>query len=408
MFHILCQYLLFSLSFPCVVILKSLHSCFMQLFTRLKIGSEQFPALTGIRAVAAFMVFFHHLQFWVRPGVLIGLQLSFHFAVCLFFVLSGFLIAYKYSDSVELSASWFKQYFTRRFARIYPVYFLILTIVVLISKTTDPIFLFQNYTLLHSLDPLIPSHGMAIAPSWSLTVEECFYVSAPFIFLLARRYSLLLSFVLFTLLSMSFVLLNGNSLDITGQFVFLFSTIFGRFPEFFAGILLASLVKRRQRGNLPVKGVKFTALGVLLISVLTFSLVYVTNKPQDVARPVMLLVNNLLLPVAISIFYYGLIFELSFIRKVLAHKIPGLFGRSSYAFYLLHLPVITYLGGVYFQQHLFHGHHNVYVVGIFVVCLVLSILVYVFYEEPLRKIITRRALSRTTANSSSPTENWEI
>ena len=156
--------------------------------------NERFPALTGIRAVAAFLVFFHHLPLHLRPGFLMGLQNSFYSGVSFFFVLSGFLIAWRYYEEVRLSGSWLLQYFGNRFARIYPVYFLLLTIVVLLMKNADPIFLLQNYTLTHNLFFLFPSHGIAIAPSWSLTVEECFYLLAPFIFILSRKYKLGLPF----------------------------------------------------------------------------------------------------------------------------------------------------------------------------------------------------------------------
>src|SRR5689334_14754720 len=128
----------------------------MSLLSRLKIGSEQFPALTGIRAVAAFMVFFHHLPLWLKPNVFIGLQLTFYDGVTLFFVLSGFLITYKYFDKLQASRGWIRYYFVNRFARIYPVYFLLLTVVILIRKDTDPLFLLQNYTLVNNL-PFIHS-----------------------------------------------------------------------------------------------------------------------------------------------------------------------------------------------------------------------------------------------------------
>jgi peptidoglycan/LPS O-acetylase OafA/YrhL len=115
-------------------------------FSNLPLGKERFPALTGIRAVAAFMVFFHHLPLLLHP-LMGGLQLSFFSAITWFFVLSGFLITYRYYGRIEFSASYAWNYFVNRFARIYPVYFLVLTVVVLILKNFEPVFLIQNYTL---------------------------------------------------------------------------------------------------------------------------------------------------------------------------------------------------------------------------------------------------------------------
>ncbi len=88
-----------------------------------------FSALTGIRAIAAFMVcLFHFNPFTeVRFGSIVhNFFNEFHVGVTMFFVLSGFLIAYRYSDMEKIK---FKQYFLNRFARIYPVYFILTTLI---------------------------------------------------------------------------------------------------------------------------------------------------------------------------------------------------------------------------------------------------------------------------------------
>lgn len=56
-----------------------------------------FPALTGVRAIAAYMVFIHHYKLF--PGSFVGKRMfyffnEFHTGVTFFFVLSGFFIAY--------------------------------------------------------------------------------------------------------------------------------------------------------------------------------------------------------------------------------------------------------------------------------------------------------------------------
>jgi peptidoglycan/LPS O-acetylase OafA/YrhL len=47
-----------------------------------------------------------------------------------FYSLSGFLIVRIYYQRVELKAAWLSKYFVNRFARIYPVYFLLLSIAI--------------------------------------------------------------------------------------------------------------------------------------------------------------------------------------------------------------------------------------------------------------------------------------
>ena len=58
-------------------------------------NKEIFPSLTGIRAIAAYMVFIHHYNTFANKGLhdFFG---EFHIGVTLFFVLSGFLIAHRY------------------------------------------------------------------------------------------------------------------------------------------------------------------------------------------------------------------------------------------------------------------------------------------------------------------------
>lgn len=90
---------------------------------------RNFPALTGIRAVAALLVFLHHYG----PGVpalqhplLLAVFGQCHVGVTLFFVLSGFLIANRYW-SVGLGD--LPAFLLRRAGRIVPLYLLIAAVV---------------------------------------------------------------------------------------------------------------------------------------------------------------------------------------------------------------------------------------------------------------------------------------
>jgi peptidoglycan/LPS O-acetylase OafA/YrhL len=74
--------------------------------------NQYFPALTGIRAIAAYMVYIVHTDpFSVSK---FGQNVfdffdEFHIGVTIFFVLSGFLIAYNYFDQEKLN---FRNYLT--------------------------------------------------------------------------------------------------------------------------------------------------------------------------------------------------------------------------------------------------------------------------------------------------------
>jgi peptidoglycan/LPS O-acetylase OafA/YrhL len=351
---------------------------------------KQFSALTGVRALAAFMVFFHHLPIHIKPGFLVGLQLTFYWGVDLFFVLSGFLITYRYYEKTSLSGSWLFKYFTNRFARIYPVYFLALTIVVLLLKNFDPIFLLQNYTLTHYLFFIIKSHGMAITASWSLTVEECFYVLAPFIFILCKKYNLWLPLMFTVLLLVLILFTYGN--NITAIFLVFSGSFFGCFLKFFAGIYLALIIlKKEKNGSIDKNGQKWTIIGAAGTTLLLIPLVYVTNKSHLVQYPIVILINNFLMPFTVATLYYGLICENTLFGRMLSGKVMGLFGRSSYAFYLLHVPVIIYLGTTFIKPYFSDAWYNLYVLTVFTITMALSILVFIFYEKPLNIFIRKKA-----------------
>jgi peptidoglycan/LPS O-acetylase OafA/YrhL len=368
----------------------------LKFLSRIKSGNEQFPALTGIRAIAAFMVFFHHLPLHIEPDVLTAWENSFYTGVTIFFVLSGFLITYRYYGRIELSGRYAWNYFINRFARIYPVYFLVLTIVLLGIKNFDFIFLLQNYTLTHNLTFIFPSHGMAIEPSWSLTVEECFYISAPFIFFLQRRYNIVIPFIIG--LSV-FILLSATNSDLLNSNVStLFSTFFGNSIAFFCGIYLALFVLK-QRTQVASKTNWRTIAGVAVIVMLSVPLIYATNKQEAIKHSFMAIFNNLLLPFPVALVFYGLIIENSWLKRFLSLTAMRLFGKSSYAFYLIHFPIIRYLADPLFKSY-FTGHYNLYVIVVFVLTLVIAVFLFGLFEEPLNRIIRKKYTVAT--KSASP------
>ena len=78
--------------------------------------------------MAAYLVFISHFAYVFDGGFAPALQRffnEFHIGVTIFFVLSGFLIAFRYFDSFKLTGDWFKQYLKNRVARIYPMYALL-------------------------------------------------------------------------------------------------------------------------------------------------------------------------------------------------------------------------------------------------------------------------------------------
>ena len=157
-------------------------------------SDQNFPALTGVRAIAAYMVFFHHYTPACSTGIFYSFIKEFYTGVTIFFVLSGFLIYYRYSESATLKKEFLFNYFQNRFARIYPVYCLIVVIsAILYSYRPD------QGTFAHQLVLLVLQltfvrgffdayKFIGVGQGWTLTVEECFYSLFPIIIAAIRKW----------------------------------------------------------------------------------------------------------------------------------------------------------------------------------------------------------------------------
>src|SRR5215208_5467844 len=96
---------------------------------------DQISALTGLRFVAALSVALAHATSFIAiPGLRLDywMQSSAAFGMTLFFVLSGFVIHYNYR-SIAGSASEIARFFWIRFARLYPLFVLVLLIDILLG-----------------------------------------------------------------------------------------------------------------------------------------------------------------------------------------------------------------------------------------------------------------------------------
>jgi peptidoglycan/LPS O-acetylase OafA/YrhL len=351
----------------------------------------RFSALTGLRAIAAMMVYcFHFRKFWIGslPLPFTGILKEMHIGVSIFFVLSGFLIAHTYSDKPLGSRKDYFRYLLVRFARIFPVYLVILTAKYLEQGFPPAKETFLNYSLLKGFSDSYNLTG--ISQSWSLTAELTFYCLAPWLYSIIaanRQRSLIYLFALFLLACLAGWILrltgyNKDSFLYNPQFV-LDATFFGRSFEFYVGIRLALLIKKRDPGWAPARGIRYTccgAAGIIAASFLMGCLGPHFYTPGTDTIPG-ILVRNLLLPVGIVVFLYGLITERNKFQRLLGSRPFVLLGNASYIFYLLHigygydaLSVIPWIPDYQFS-----------------LLWIASILGYLFFEKPvynlLRKLI---------------------
>ncbi len=351
----------------------------------LGLGTEKYPALTGVRAAGASVVFFDHLPLQAGEHVIINV-------LAFFFALSGILIVRIYYEQAQLSARWLAKYFVNRFARIYPVYFVLVTVALLLSPPISAPRLLANYTLTHALfQPMT----LLIQPSWSLTVEECFYVLAPVFMLLARRYNFLAPFVLASVLLAAALAFSRLGFTFLGSGSHVLSrTFFGHFAEFFAGIWVAlRLIALEKQGALRTPGCVRTVAGLIGVSALIGAMAIVYQQQAPDFRYITV-INNFLMPVPIALLYLGLIREDTPLSRMLSGKFIGLLGRASYAFYLMHVLIIDHVAMPFLPM----GEHRVLSILLtFGITWLLSVLLFLCFEEPVNGLIRSKFKSKGKA-----------
>jgi peptidoglycan/LPS O-acetylase OafA/YrhL len=149
-------------------------------------GTGRFPALDGVRALAALAVVLTHVGFSsgvsVRGGALGVTTSRLEAGVTVFFVLSGFLL-YRPWAAAHLGvgrAPGVRAYLWRRALRILPAYWLALTVTLLTldrDQLRTPADWAVQYGLAQIYLPLRLYPGLGMV--WSLCVEVTFYLALP-------------------------------------------------------------------------------------------------------------------------------------------------------------------------------------------------------------------------------------
>jgi peptidoglycan/LPS O-acetylase OafA/YrhL len=153
-------------------------------------ATKRIPELDGLRGLAILLVLLYHCAafqttrhsfayFLLLPR---GLMWS---GVDLFFVLSGFLIGGILLDSKH-STTYYSTFYLRRIHRIFPLYYLLISLLVLGSFLIPGSFLFASRMptwpylfFLQNMGFGITRGAILVGVTWSLAIEEQFYLLLP-------------------------------------------------------------------------------------------------------------------------------------------------------------------------------------------------------------------------------------
>ena len=347
---------------------------------------RRFPALDGLRAVAAILVIMHH--YGGGPWAWISGWIGVH----VFFVLSGFLIttlALREEDrSGQVSL---RGFYLRRAFRILPVYFVVLGLNIALhvlrgdfrsSGLADNLIFYFTFTNEYVTGPFAP-----FAHSWTLGVEQKFYLVWPLLafVLCARVFARRLAMTLTTLAVMVLTLLPAtNNHD---------SIAVHYFPIVLGGLL--AIVLHHPKGFALLSGLTKPVVGAL--AGLAFLAVHWSIWPAFYwLSDGVVSVNDAYL---IVIPVYGL--AVALLLPTLLAPGPGrwllstrpmvFIGERSYSVYL-----VQGVGGVAVAATIPRLHHwpTLNWIGVGLASLAVADLLYRFVEQPLirvgRDVVNRR------------------
>lgn len=366
-----------------------------------------FGGLNELRAIAALGVVIHHIeQFKGMNGLTISnVNLTFLIhnlgkaSVDLFFVLSGFLITYlllqektNNNDCINIG-----KFYLRRIFRIWPLYYLIMFVSFIIIPLLSNFSLFENnMSLLNSINnpdnysfktislyllflPQFSKVVIGASQSWSIGIEEQFYLIMPLAITVFRKK---VFFILVLLASLVFFCLTINlnsifSIDSKTAYFFRVLSYFN-FQSLLIGVVGGYLYfyNFSKVSNLTKSKFGYFSL-IILILFLSIFLVF-ENR-----------LNHFILGI---LFLFLILFTVNNSNKlVLKNNVLSYLGKISYGIYMYHsfvLFLIFPLANKYFlEKDANNIVYNLFVYATgYIFTILLSVLSYEFFESKFIKI----------------------
>jgi peptidoglycan/LPS O-acetylase OafA/YrhL len=299
-------------------------------------STHHFGYLDAARGIAAIMVMVGHFANWTYSDTMRAKVASVIFngsdAVSFFFVLSGFVLSYKYINSgASLDV---RQYYVNRLFRLWPAFFIAVFInaLAVLARTgidfhsfTD-MFLF-NKSIFWEEAILFWARPNYFGPGWTLTTELALSFFLPFAIVLAKKDIRLVACLAFVF--------------------FLFGTTqgCGFHAHFMLGVLASTQYKKITSSSfkqtswhryryllLAIAIVLFTLRQVVRISPLGSTLVYLSGYTG---------ISFFQYSGAASMIFLVFLLQSATWQRLLSNKFMLFLGKISYGIYLMHWVFVT-------------------------------------------------------------------
>ncbi|SHN38205.1 acyltransferase family protein [Actinacidiphila paucisporea] len=321
-------------------------------------------SLTGMRAVAAAMVFvFHTTQPQISPFTGTTAARAARWFTCFgpigvsfFFVLSGFVLTWAVRKDDTPG-----RFYRRRLVRIYPNHVVTFAAALVLfasagvmtgTKATTPRLWLPNLFLLHAWTPHLDVQLGVNPPSWSLSCEALFYLCFPLLYALIRKIppralwatAGVITALVVAVPALAYAVLPGVhgagvlGLPVTPDqlwLVYVFPP--ARLLEFALGMVMARIVLTGRWVPIPTAAAALLAVGGYF---LTFSLPFLYRFEAATIVPLALLI-----PAAAAAEGRGR-------RSVMRSRVMVRLGDLSFAFFMIHAVMLVTL------TRLFAGHQQ--------------------------------------------------
>jgi peptidoglycan/LPS O-acetylase OafA/YrhL len=349
------------------------------------------PEIDGLRAIAVLSIILFHAGFRTFSGGFVGVDV--------FFVISGYLITLIIISEKDNGAFSLVRFYERRARRILPALFLVMLLTVILSwwwlspsdmrqfsKSVVSVTTFSSnfFFWQHSGYFDRTAESNPLIHTWSLAVEEQFYLFFPIFLLIFWRYGVKVTSV--ALLAFGIASLSLAEWGSWTRPVATFYLLPTRGWELLLGALAAIYLYRQTRTNVHVASNTISEVACLIgfILILYPILIFSSETPVPGVYGLLPTVGTLLIIV------FGT--KRTVVTKILSWRILVFVGLISYSAYLFHQPIFA------FARAYTTGEPSKYLMVILVAAtIILATLTWHWVERPFRN---QHAINRKTLLTS--------
>jgi len=333
--------------------------------------------IDGLRALAVLPVIFFHAGFSFFSGGFLGVDV--------FFVISGYLITTIIIRELNNNTFSLNKFYERRARRILPALIFIILIFSIISfiflarsesasyfKSVIATLLFFSNFYFYKTTPYFQfeSDFDPLIHTWSLSIEEQFYIIFPITLLLFYKFFKRYIFVMFIFgFVISLIICQFLALKTAETLNFYFTL--SRAWELALGAICAYIIMYKNLPSSTLVKNLLSTIGIILI----ISSIFFFNR-QTIFPSFYTLVPTI--GTSLVILFAD---RDTFVNKILSIKLFVGIGLISYSLYLWHQPLLA------FSRIFFDELSNESKLSIILISLIFSYLTFLFVETPFRKNI---------------------